>query len=87
MKIAVLGVGAMGGIVAIGLHRGGQDVTIIDPWKPHAEAIRTTGFQMTGYYAGQPIEWRGVIPALHIDELDQVKDKFDSLVKSLCRSN
>ncbi len=83
MKIAVLGAGAMGGIVAIGLHRGGQDVLIIDPWKAHVEAIRTTGFQMTGYYAGKPIEWRGVMPAIHTDELDQLKDKLDVLFLSV----
>ena len=51
MKIAVLGADAIGRIVAIGLHRAGHDVTIIDPWKPHVESIRTTGFQMSGYYA------------------------------------
>ena len=77
MKMAVLGAGAMGGIVAIGLHRGGHDVTIIDPWKPHVDAIRTTGFHMTGYYAREPIEWRGVIPAIHVDELDQLEEKLD----------
>ena len=77
MKMAVLGTGAMGGIVAIGLHRGGRDVLIIDPWKPHVEAIRTSGFQMTGYYAGKPIEWSGVIPAIHTDELDQLTGKLD----------
>ena len=83
MKIAVLGAGAMGGIVAIGLHRGGNDVVIIDPWKAHAEAIRTTGFQMTGYYGGQPVEWRGVMPAIHIDELDQLQDKLDVVFVSV----
>ena len=77
MKIGVLGAGAMGGIVAIGLHRGGQDVTIIDPWKPHVEAIRTTGFWMTGHYGSEPVEWRGVIPAVHIDELDRLEDSLD----------
>ena len=77
MKLAVLGAGAMGGVVAIGLHRGGQDVLIIDPWKPHVEAIRTTGCHLTGYYGGQPVEWQGVMPAIHTDELDQLNDKLD----------
>ena len=77
MKIAVLGAGAMGGIFAMGLHRGGQDVLIIDAWKPHVEVVRTTGLQITGYYAGQSVEWRDVIPAIHIEELDQIKHKLD----------
>lgn len=77
MKLAVLGAGAMGSIVAAGLHRGGHDVLIIDPWKPHVEAIRTTGLHMTGYYERKPFEWQGVIPAIHVEELDQIKGKFD----------
>ena len=77
MKIAVLGAGAMGGIVAIGLHRGGHHVLVVDPWKPHVEVIRTTGFHMSGYYGGQPLEWRGVMPAMHTDELDHLTDKLD----------
>ena len=83
MKIAVLGAGAMGGIVAIGLHRGGHDITIIDPWKPHVETIRTTGFQMTGYYAGEPFEWTGAIPAIHTDELHLLGDKLDVVFLSV----
>ena len=77
MKIGVLGAGAMGGIVSIGLHRAGQDVTIIDPWKAHVDAIRTSGFHMTGYYGGEPVDWTGVMPAIHVDEMDQLKDPLD----------
>ena len=77
MKIGVLGAGAMGGIVAIGLHRSGHDVQIIDTWKPHVEAIRTKGFVMSGFYGGQPAEWRGVMPAIHIDELDRLREMLD----------
>ena len=77
MKIGVLGAGAMGGIVSIGLHRAGQDVTIIDPWKAHVDAIRTSGFHMTGYYGGEPVDWTGVMPAIHVDEMDQLKGPLD----------
>ena len=77
MKLAVLGAGAMGGIVAAGLHRGGHDVLIIDPWKAHVDAIRTTGLHMAGFYQQKPIDWRGVIPAIHVDELGEIKDKLD----------
>ena len=77
MKIAVLGAGAIGGIVAVGLHRGGHQPLIIDPWKSHVEAIRSTGFQMTGYYGGQLAEWRGVIPAIHTDDLGQLREPLD----------
>ena len=83
MKVAVLGAGAMGGIVAVGLHRGGHDVLIIDPWKPHVETIRTRGFLMTEGHAGAPKEWRGVIPAIHTEELAQVREKLDILFLSV----
>ena len=83
MKIAVFGAGAMGGIVAIGLHRAGHDVIIIDPWKPHVETIRTTGFQMTGYYGNEPIEWTGTIPAIHTDELTLLPEKLDVVFLSV----
>ncbi len=83
MKMAVLGAGAMGGIVAIGLHRGGRDLTVIDPWKAHVEAIRTTGFHITGYYGGEWSEWKGVIPAIHTDELDRLTEKLDVVFLSV----
>ena len=77
MKIGVLGAGPIGGMVAIGLHRGGHDVLIVDPWKPHVEAIRSTGLHMTGYYGGEPAEWSGVMAALHTDEVNQIAEKLD----------
>jgi 2-dehydropantoate 2-reductase len=83
MKIAVLGAGAMGGIVAIGLHRGGHHALIIDPWRPHVEAIRTSGFLMTGVYSGEPVRWQGTIPALHTDELAQLQGKLDVVFLSV----
>ena len=83
MRIAVLGSGAMGGIVAIGLHRAGQDVLIIDPWKPHVEAISTTGFHMTGFYGGEPLDWRGVVPAIHTDNLHLLDGELDVVFLSV----
>nr|ABZ06468.1 putative Ketopantoate reductase PanE/ApbA [uncultured marine microorganism HF4000_010I05] len=32
---------------------------------------------MTGFYAGEPIEWTGAIPAIHTDELRLLTDKLD----------
>ena len=83
MKIAVLGCGAMGGIVAIGLHRAGYQPLLIDTWRPHVEAIRTTGFLQTGDYGGNDVRWQGVIPAIHTDELDSIKMQFDAVFLSV----
>ena len=43
MKIVIAG--AMGSRFAIKLKRGGNDVTLIDGWPAHIEAIRTNGLQ------------------------------------------
>ena len=45
MKIVIAGAGAMGSRFAIKLKRGGNDVTLIDGWPAHIEAIRTNGLQ------------------------------------------
>lgn len=45
MKIVIAGAGAMGSRFALKLKRGGNDVTLIDGWPAHIEAIRTNGLQ------------------------------------------
>ena len=40
-KIAIVGAGALGGHVGGYLAKAGQDVTLIDPWPEHVEAMRT----------------------------------------------
>ena len=65
-RIAVVGAGAVGGYVAAGLTEGGHDVTVIDPWHEHVEAIRTHGMEL---YGMTPAERRTVkINAIHLTE-------------------
>ena len=47
-RIAVIGAGAVGGYVGAGLAASGQDVTLIDPWPAHVEAVRTHGMELYG---------------------------------------
>src|SRR5580692_9938017 len=47
-RIAVVGAGAVGGYVGSGLAASGQDVTLIDPWPEHVEAIRAHGMELYG---------------------------------------
>ncbi len=42
-RIAVVGAGAVGGYVGAGLAAAGHDVTLIDPWPAHVEAIQAAG--------------------------------------------
>src|SRR5271168_2446595 len=47
-RIAVVGAGAVGGYVGASLAASGQDVTLIDPWPQHVEAIRAHGMELYG---------------------------------------
>ena len=47
-RIAFIGAGAIGGYVGGHLARNGHDVTLIDPWPEHIEAIRANGLEITG---------------------------------------
>ena len=52
-KIAVLGSGAMGGVYGTKLFSAGYDVTLIDIWKEHVEAIRANGLKVDGLGEGK----------------------------------
>ena len=47
-RIAVVGAGALGGYVGGSLAHLGHDVTLIDPWPEHIEAIRKKGLELDG---------------------------------------
>lgn len=48
MKIAILGLGAMGSIYAALLADAGNEVWALDPWAEHTDAIRATGLRVEG---------------------------------------
>ena len=47
-RIAVVGAGAIGGYTGGNLAHNGFDVTLIDPWPEHVEAIRKDGLALDG---------------------------------------
>ncbi len=48
MKIAILGLGAMGSIYAALLANAGNEVWAVDPWVEHTQAIRKNGLRVEG---------------------------------------
>src|SRR5579864_9800639 len=50
-RIAFVGAGAVGGYVGGHLAHFGEDVTLIDPWPEHIEAIRARGLELDGMTA------------------------------------
>ena len=69
-RIAVVGAGAVGGYVGAGLAAGGHDVTLIDPWPAHVDALRAHGMNLYGMTEAE----RRTVPvnAMHITEVQSL---------------
>ena len=72
-RIAFLGTGAQGASIAADFALAGLDVTFIDQWPAHIEAIRANG--VTVNLPTRTINAR--VPALHLCEVAEVKQPFD----------
>ncbi|MFC7541477.1 ketopantoate reductase family protein [Siccirubricoccus deserti] len=66
-RIAFVGAGAVGGYVGGHLARLGHDVTLIDPWPEHVEAIRAKGLALSGLEPEENVTVK--VPALHLTEV------------------
>ena len=77
-KIGIVGAGAIGSILAGYLAREGRDVTLVDGWYQHVEAIRRHGLRI------ESPEERFVthVEALHIDEMQRLERPIDVLILS-----
>jgi len=69
-RIAVVGAGAVGGYVGGHLARLGHDVTLIDAWPEHVEAIRARGLEITGTTADQHCIVRA--NAMHVSDVQSL---------------
>jgi 2-dehydropantoate 2-reductase len=48
-SVVIVGAGAMGGLFGALLAEGGLEVTLVDLWREHIEAIRARGLRLVGY--------------------------------------
>jgi 2-dehydropantoate 2-reductase len=69
-RIAVVGAGAVGGYVGASLARAGHDVTLIDPWPAHVEAIRANGMNLYGMTEGERHTVK--VNAIHLTEVQSL---------------
>ncbi|SEQ75403.1 2-dehydropantoate 2-reductase [Loktanella sp. DSM 29012] len=72
-RIAFLGTGAQGASIAADFTRAGLDVTFIDQWPAHVEAMRENG--LTVHMPTRTIHTP--VKALHLCEVAEVKEPFD----------
>lgn len=75
MKIAILGAGKMGSLVGSLLCRSGAEVSLIDPWKEHIDAINDHGLTVT-VNGGEPYT---VYPKAYISA-DQISEAMDLVI-------
>ena len=80
-KIAVLGTGATGSVIGGLLTAAGHDVTMIDQWAAHVDAMQSQGFQM----AIQEEEFTVPVHALHLHQVCQLDHQFH-IVFLACKS-
>jgi 2-dehydropantoate 2-reductase len=74
-RIGVLGAGAIGSVVGGMLTRAGHDVTLIDQWPEHVEAMKSRGLRLSGTIGDFVVPVR----ALHLHELQTVAEPFDAV--------
>src|SRR5256712_5068439 len=74
-RIGIIGVGAIGSVVGGMLTRAGHDVTLIDQWPDHVEAMKKVGLRLSGTCGEHLVPVR----ALLIHELQSVAEPFDAV--------
>jgi 2-dehydropantoate 2-reductase len=53
-RIAIVGVGAVGGYTGAHMARAGEDVTFIDMWPAHVDEMKTNGLRITHHEGDDP---------------------------------
>ena len=74
-RIGIIGAGAIGSVVGGCLTKAGRDVTLIDQWPEHIEAIKAKGLRLSGTIGDLVVP----VKALHIHELQSLRDPFDAV--------
>ena len=78
-RIAVMGVGAIGGVIGGYLTRAGHDVTLIDPWGAHVETIRSEGLHVSTLDEDFTVQAN----AVHLGEACNISEPFDTIFLSV----
>lgn len=84
MKIAIIGVGAMGSVYAALLASGGHDVWAVDVWKEHIDAIREKGLRVEGASGDRTVRINATTNPADVRDADLViiATKHDGVVEA-----
>lgn len=72
-RIAVVGTGANGATIGADLTSAGLDVTFIEQWPDHVEAMRRSGLRIETTDGTQTVR----VAAMHLCEVAELRDPFD----------
>jgi 2-dehydropantoate 2-reductase len=72
-RIGIMGAGAIGSVVGGMLAKAGHDVTLIDQWPPHIDAIKQNGLTLSGTCGDHVVK----VNALHLYEAQGIQEPFD----------
>ncbi len=78
-SIAVMGAGAIGAAIGGYLKESGHDVTLIDQWADHVEAIKKNGLEISD----RNRRFTVAIDALHLSEVSSLRKQFDIIFLSV----
>lgn len=67
MKIHIVGSGAIGGMAGWHMAKNGEDVTFVDRWPDHVQAMKQRGLRITGLRGDHTIPVRAMLP----EEIDE----------------
>ena len=74
-RLAVVGTGAIGSVIGGYLARGGRDVTLIDAWAAHVDAMNENGLHITAENG----EFTTRVNAMHLGDVNAVQEPFDAI--------
>jgi 2-dehydropantoate 2-reductase len=74
-RLAVMGVGAIGSTIGGYLTRAGADITLIDMWPAHVEAMQRRGLTVTA----QDEEFTVKVKAVHLTDVCRLREQFDAV--------
>lgn len=74
-RIGIVGAGAIGCVVGGLLTRAGHDVTLVDQWPEHVEAMKRNGLRLSGTCGEHLVPVR----ALHLHEAQGLREPFDAV--------
>jgi 2-dehydropantoate 2-reductase len=75
-RLAVFGAGAIGSTIGAYLTRAGREVTLIDFWPAHVQAMRRDGLKVSALEE----EFTVSVKAVHLADVSALRERFDAVV-------